>query len=41
MTETYELARGSDGLHRRRRTAATRLVLVTATCAAGLDGGVR
>ena len=41
MTETYEVARGSDGLHRWRRPAATRLVLDTATCAAGLDGGVR
>jgi hypothetical protein len=29
MTETYEVARGSDGLHRWRRPAATRLVLVT------------
>jgi hypothetical protein len=31
MTETYEVARGSDGLHRWRRPVATRLVLVTAT----------
>jgi hypothetical protein len=40
MTETYEAARRSDGLHRWRRQAATPLVLVTATCD-GLDGGVK
>jgi hypothetical protein len=40
MAETYEAARGSDGLHRWRRQA-TRLVLVTAAGVASLDGGVK
>jgi hypothetical protein len=38
MTERYEAARGSDGLHRSSSRAATRLALVTATYGAGLAG---